>query len=128
MQERMRFVVRLLAWICLSLMCGRPVAESTHNHLNQARIRCVLHLRGGSQHCAHSQLQLWPADFEAIGLLQEKQLSRRSGFSVSTWAFVASCRLGIPRNIENFRRGEPCRIPIFHDFVQETHASFLTSS
>jgi hypothetical protein len=82
MQERMRFVIRLLAWICLSLMLWTAVAESTHNHLNQAEssacsVCVVAHSTAPTASCSYAR-----PIFQAIGLLQEK-------------AVIAKARLGV---------------------------------
>jgi hypothetical protein len=83
MQERMRFTVRLLAWLCLSLMLWTAVAESTHNHLNQTEssacsICVVAHSTLPTASCNHAR-----PIFEAIGLLQEKAVIAKARLSVS---------------------------------------------
>ena len=74
MQERMRFAGRWLTWFCLSLMLWAAVAESTHNHANQAEslscsICMVAHSSAPTPSCTHAK----PV-FAAIGLLQEKKV------------------------------------------------------
>jgi hypothetical protein len=74
MQERMRFTCRWLAWLCLSLMLWTAVAESTHNHPNQTEsaacsICVVAHSTAPTASSNHAR----PV-FEAIGLLQEKEV------------------------------------------------------
>jgi hypothetical protein len=82
MQERMRFVVRFLAWICLSLMLWAAVAESTHNHLNQnesaaCSVCVVAHSTAPTASCSYAR-----PIFEAIGLLQEKAVIAKARLSV----------------------------------------------
>jgi hypothetical protein len=82
MQERMRLAIRLLAWLCLSLMLWAAVAESIHNHLNQAdsascSVCVVAHSTAPTASCCHAR-----PIFEAIGLLQEKAVIAKAWLSV----------------------------------------------
>ena len=82
MQERMRFTGRWLTWFCLSLMLWTAVAESTHNHPNQSEsaacsICVVAHSTAPTASCHYAR----PV-FEAIGLLQEKEVIAKARLSV----------------------------------------------
>ena len=78
----MRFTGRWLTWLCLSLMLWTAVAESTHNHPNKTEsnscsICVVAHSTAATASCHHAR----PV-FEAIGLLQEKEVIAKARLSV----------------------------------------------
>ena len=78
----MRFTLRWLAWLCLSLMLWTAVAETTHNHPNKAEAAscsiCVAaHTTTPTPSCNHI-----PPVFAAIGLLQEEEVIARARLSV----------------------------------------------
>ena len=78
----MRFTGRWLTWLCLSLMLWAAVAESTHNHPNQTEsascsICVVAHSTAPTASCHHER----PV-FEAIGLLQEKEVIAKARLTV----------------------------------------------
>jgi hypothetical protein len=73
MRERMRWMTRWSAWLCLSLMLWTVAAESTHQHARQTQSNscsiCVL---------AHSASPVSSAQarpvFAAVGQLQEEKI------------------------------------------------------
>jgi hypothetical protein len=82
MQERMRFTGRWLTWFCLSLLLWAAVAESTHNHPNQTEsAACSICVVAQSTAPIASCHYARPV-FEAIGLLQEKEVSAQARLSV----------------------------------------------
>ena len=78
----MRFAVRWLTWLCLSLMLWTAVAESTHNHANQTELAsCSICVVAHSASPVVSSHQARPV-FAAIGLLQEKEVIAKARLSV----------------------------------------------
>jgi len=78
----MRFTFRWLAWLCLSLMLWTAVAESTHNHPNNAEaascsICVVAHATTPTASSTHAR----PV-FSAVGLLQEEEVIAKARLSV----------------------------------------------
>jgi hypothetical protein len=83
MQERMRFAVRWLTWLCLSLMLWTAVVESTHTHPNQSEsISCSICAVAHSTAPSISTHQARPV-FAAIGLLQEEEVIAKARISIS---------------------------------------------
>jgi hypothetical protein len=82
MQERMRFPLRWLTWLCLSLMLWTVVVESTHNHPNAAEsascsICVVAHSTAPTASCNQAR----PL-FATLGLLQEEDVIAKARLSV----------------------------------------------
>ena len=82
MQERMRFTLRWLALLCLSLMLWTAVAESTHNHPNKTEsTSCSICVVAHSTAPTASASQARPV-FAAIGLLQVEEVIAQARLSV----------------------------------------------
>jgi len=82
MQERMRFTLRWLAWLCLSLMLWTAVAETTHNHPNKAESNsCSICVVAHSASPAGTSYHARPV-FAAVGLLQEEEVIAKARLSV----------------------------------------------
>jgi hypothetical protein len=78
----MRFTLRWLAWLCLSLMLWTALAETTHNHPNKAEAAscsiCVAaHTTAPTAGCHHAR----PV-FAAVGVLQEEEIIAKARLSV----------------------------------------------
>jgi hypothetical protein len=78
----MRFTLRWMAWLCLSLMLWTVAAESTHNHPNQAEAAscsiCVAaHTTTPAASCSHAR----PV-FAAVGLLPEEEVIAKARLCV----------------------------------------------
>jgi hypothetical protein len=74
MQERMRWMTRWSAWLCLSLMLWTAVAESTHNHPGRAEAAaCSICVVAHSASPAASSSYSRPA-FASVGLLREEDV------------------------------------------------------
>ena len=82
MQERMRFTLRWLTWVCLSLMLWTAVAESTHNHPNKTEaISCSICVMAHSTAPVISSHHAKPV-FEAVGLMHEEEAIAKARLSV----------------------------------------------
>jgi hypothetical protein len=74
MQERMQWMIRWSAWLCLSLMIWTAAAESTHNHARRAEsATCSICVVAHSASPAASSSYSRPV-FTAVGLLQEEDV------------------------------------------------------
>jgi len=68
----MRYWVKWLAWLCLSLMVWTVAAESVHHHPNQTdSSSCLICVVAHSANPAPNSADTTPA-FAAVGLLQEE--------------------------------------------------------
>ncbi len=82
MQERMRFSLRWLAWLCLSLMLWTAVVESTHNHPNKTEsASCSICVVAHSTTPTASANRARPV-FATIGLLQEEEVIAQARLSL----------------------------------------------
>ena len=78
----MRFSLRWLAWLCLSLMLWTAVAESTHNHPNKTEaISCSICVMAHSTAPVIGTHHVRPV-FEAVGLLYEEELLAKAPISI----------------------------------------------
>lgn len=78
----MRFAVRWLACLCLSMMLWTAVAESTHNHPNKTEsASCSICVVAHSSAPAATSNQHRPI-FAAVGFLQDKEVIAIAQLSV----------------------------------------------
>jgi hypothetical protein len=78
----MRVRIRLLVWLCLSLMLWAAVAESTHNHAtNTEAASCSICVVAHSSAPAISSHSSRPV-FATIGVLSEVEFSAKAQFGV----------------------------------------------
>ena len=79
----MRFSVRWLTWLCVSLMLWTAVAESTHNHPNKTESNsCSICVVAHSATPAVVSGHAAPV-FAAVGLLQEEDVLAKARFEFS---------------------------------------------
>jgi len=78
----MKFSVRWLAWLCLSLMLWTVAAESTHNHPSQTESAscsiCALAHSASPVSISNSARPI----FTTVGVLQEKEVIAKARLSV----------------------------------------------
>jgi len=78
----MRFTLRWLTWVCLSLMLWTAVAESTHNHPNKTEaISCSICVAAHSTAPVIGSHHAKPM-FETVGLLHEEEVLAKAPTSI----------------------------------------------
>jgi hypothetical protein len=78
----MRFTLRWLTCVCLSMMFWTAVAESTHNHPTQTEaISCSICIAAHSTAPVVSMHFAKPL-FEAVGLLHEEEVLAKAPISI----------------------------------------------
>lgn len=83
MAQRMGWLIRWSAWLCLSLMFWTAAVESTHNHPSQTEAAaCSICVVAHSTSPTANTSQARPV-FATIGLLQEKPTLAKARLDVA---------------------------------------------